>query len=52
VVESDIATYGSRGIRHVTSFAVYVDAEYRQRYGEPTFVDEYGAMLSAFRGQG
>jgi hypothetical protein len=51
VLESDIATYGSRGIRHVTSFAVYVDAEYRQRYGAPTFIDEYGAMLSAFRGQ-
>ena len=49
VLESDLATYGSRGIRHVTSFAVYVDAEYRQRFGEPTFINEYGAILSAFR---
>jgi hypothetical protein len=49
VLESDLETYGSRGIRHITSFAVYVDAEYRQRFGEPTFVNEYGAMLSAFR---
>jgi hypothetical protein len=49
VLESDITAYGSRGIRHVTSFAVYVDAEYRQRYGEPQFVAEYGAILSAFR---
>jgi hypothetical protein len=49
VVESDLETYGSRGIRHVTSFAVYVDAEYRQRFGEPTFIKEYGAILSAFR---
>jgi hypothetical protein len=49
VVESDLATYGSRGIRHVASFAVYVDAEYRHRFGESTFIDEYGTMLSAFR---
>jgi Domain of unknown function (DUF4838) len=49
VVESDLETYGSRRIRHVTSFAVYVDAEYRQRFGEPTFIKEYGAILSAFR---
>jgi hypothetical protein len=51
VLEADLATYASRGIRHITSFAVYVDAEYRQRYGEPTFIHEYGAILSAFRGQ-
>jgi hypothetical protein len=49
VLESDLATYGSRGIRHVTSFAVYVDAEYRRLYGDPQFVAEYGAILSAFR---
>ncbi len=49
VLESDLATYGSRGIRHVTSFAVYVDAEYRQMYGEPTFIQEYGEALMAFR---
>jgi len=34
VLESDITTYGSRGIRHITSFAVYIDADYRQRFGE------------------
>jgi hypothetical protein len=49
VLESDLATYGSRGIRHVTSFAVYVDSEYRQRFGEPTFIQEYGEALLAFR---
>jgi hypothetical protein len=48
VLEADLATYGSRGIRHMTSFAVYVDAEYRRRYGEPEFIAEYGAILSAF----
>jgi hypothetical protein len=49
VVESDIATYGSRGIRHITIFGVYIDADYRKRFGEPTFIDEYGAILAAFR---
>jgi hypothetical protein len=46
VVEADVASYAARGIRHVTSFAVYVDAEYRHRYGEPTFIAEYGAALA------
>jgi len=46
VLESDLATYGSRGIRHVTSFAVYVDAEYRRMYGEPDFIQEYGDALT------
>ena len=50
VLESDIATYGSRGIRHITSFAVYVDADYRKRYGEPGFIDDYGALLVGYRG--
>jgi hypothetical protein len=49
VLEADLETYGSRGIRHITSFAVYVDAEYRRRYGEPEFIREYGVTLSAFR---
>jgi hypothetical protein len=48
VVESDVAAYGARGIRHVTSFAVYVDADYRERYGEPGFIDEYGAVLAGY----
>lgn len=49
VVEADLATYAARGIRHVTSFAVYVDGEYRRRYGEPEFIREYGEALSAVR---
>ena len=40
VLEADLATYASRGIRHVTSFAVYVDAEYRKRYGEPQTAEQ------------
>lgn len=49
VVEADVATYAARGIRHVTSFAVYVDAEYRRKYGEPTFIREYGETLMGRR---
>lgn len=49
VLEADLETYGSRGIRHVTSFAVSVDADYRRRYGEPDFIREYGETLSAWR---
>jgi hypothetical protein len=49
VVETDLASYASRGIRHVTSFAVYVDADYQKRYGELEFIQEYGNALSAFR---
>lgn len=40
----DIATYAQRGIRHVTSFAVYVDADYIRQYGEPP-LEEYGEGL-------
>jgi hypothetical protein len=48
VLESDLATYGSRGIRHVTSFAVYVDANYRRMSGEPDFIQGYGEALTTF----
>ncbi len=41
----DLEAYSSRGIRHVTSFAAWVDADYVQRFGEPTFLGEYGAGL-------
>jgi hypothetical protein len=52
VLEADLATYAARGIRHVTSFAVYVDADYRRRYGEPEFIREYGEALGELRRQG
>jgi Domain of unknown function (DUF4838) len=42
----DLDTYYSRGIRHITTFAVWLDADYLNRYGEPTFIGEYGAGLS------
>jgi hypothetical protein len=47
VFRQDIAAYASRGIRHITSFAVYIDADYVRQYGEPP-LDEYGRGLRDF----
>jgi hypothetical protein len=41
---SDVNTYGSRGVRHVTTFAVYIDADYVARFGPPP-LQEYGTTL-------
>lgn len=46
VVQADLEVYASRGIRHITSFANFVDQDYVKRYGHPEFIDEYGALLS------
>jgi hypothetical protein len=43
---SDVQTYRARGIRHITSFAAWLDADYVKRYGRPDFLNEYGAGLS------
>jgi len=47
----DIAAYAGRGIRHVTSFAVYLDSDYVRQYGEPP-LDEYGEGLRTFNDRG
>src|SRR5262245_49312939 len=44
VFRADLATYAARDVRHVTAFAVYMDAEYVARYGEPP-LEEYGRAL-------
>ena len=38
---SDLRSYASRGIRHVTSFAAYIDADYVARHGDPP-LEDYG----------
>jgi hypothetical protein len=45
VFQADVETYAARGIRHITTFAAWVDADYRKRFGDPTFITEYGAGL-------
>lgn len=47
VLAADLQTYGSRGIRHVTSFGVYLDSEYVSRFGEPP-INAYGLALAEF----
>jgi hypothetical protein len=49
VFGADLDAYGSRGVRHITTFAAWVDADYRKRFGEPTFVGEYGAGLRGWK---
>ncbi|MEW5974583.1 MAG: DUF4838 domain-containing protein [Acidobacteriota bacterium] len=46
VLAADVAQYRQRGIPHITSFAVFLDAEYLRRYGEPP-LSEYGAVLNS-----
>jgi len=46
---ADIAAYGGRGIRHITTFAVYLDAKYVEAFGPPP-LDEYGQRLAAWPG--
>jgi len=43
---ADLETYGKRGIRHVTTFAAWIDAEYQRRFGDLDFIAEYGKGLS------
>jgi hypothetical protein len=45
VFRADLETYRKRGIRHITTFAVYVDADYAKKYGDLSFIAEYGAGL-------
>jgi hypothetical protein len=42
---ADLDCYARRGLRHVTSFACYIDADYVNRYGEPQALADYGAGL-------
>jgi hypothetical protein len=47
VLRSDLRAYAARGLRHVTTFAVYIDADYVRRFGEPAEVQRYGELLAA-----
>ncbi|MBN1641237.1 MAG: DUF4838 domain-containing protein [Anaerolineae bacterium] len=47
VFADDLRTYAARGIRRVTSFAVWIDGAYVRRYGSPP-IQAYGAALCGF----
>jgi hypothetical protein len=42
---ADVKTYRQRGIRHITNFAVWIDADYEKRFGSLDFLNEFGAGL-------
>lgn len=48
ICESDVKTYMDYGIRHITSFAVYMDSTYFSTYPDAArWLKEYGAILNA-----
>lgn len=49
VFDSDVRAYAARGIRHVTSFAVWVDADYVKNFGQPEFIAGYGEGLRSVK---
>jgi hypothetical protein len=49
VFRSDIATYASMGLRHITTFAVYMDSTYFSTSPSPTYLREYGETLKQFK---
>lgn len=44
VLRADLKTYARRGVHHVTTFAVWIDADWVQRHGEPP-LDDYGKAM-------
>jgi len=49
VLEADAQTYARLGLRHVTTFAVWIDADYVKRFGEPSAIQEYGETCASSR---
>ncbi|HWB09044.1 MAG TPA: hypothetical protein VG826_07465 [Pirellulales bacterium] len=43
---ADVETYYKRGIRHITTFAVWIDADDERRFGNLDFMSEHGEGLS------
>lgn len=50
VFAADLDAYGARGIRHITTFAAWIDAAYVAAFGEPP-LQEYGAGLANWRAE-
>jgi hypothetical protein len=46
VCVADIRTYRKLGIRHITTFAAWIDAGYRDRFEDLSFITEYGEALA------
>ena len=48
VCASDLATYASYGIKHITSFAAWMDSSYFARFPSWKPVQDYGKLLRTF----
>lgn len=48
VFRDDLRTYAERGVRHVTTFAAWVDGDYVNRFGDPP-LDAYGDGFRRWR---
>lgn len=48
VFQEDINVYAQRGIRHITSFGVYIDSAYVNQHKDLKFLTEYGNGLRDF----
>lgn len=48
VFEKDIDVYAKRGIRNITTFAVYMDGDYFKSYPDTGFLHEYGEGLKTY----
>ena len=47
ICRADIAAYRALGVRHITTFATYLDADYVKLHGDPQpALDEYGAAFA------
>jgi hypothetical protein len=46
IVQADVRAYAKRGIRHITTFATWIDADYVKRFGEPP-LNAYGDALAS-----
>lgn len=48
VYKQDLDVYAQRGIKHITSFAVYMDADYFKSFPNTEFLQEYGQGLKNY----
>ncbi|WP_353128040.1 DUF4838 domain-containing protein [Parapedobacter pyrenivorans] len=49
VFQEDIDVYAKRGIKHITSFGVYIDDQFIENFPDLTFLKEYGKGLENYQ---
>jgi hypothetical protein len=48
ICKSDVNTYGNLGIKHITTFAAYINGNYLQKYKDVSFIKTYGHILEEY----